>query len=75
MTLLHVIAAALLTGASAMTCPGSSAFFYAKCKLTVTFSNHSCANVTTEVKARIAGTNGWCDPHNKGALSHARGRE
>ena len=55
-----------LAGANAMTCPGSSAWIHAKCEISVTLPNADCASVIAEVKARAAGTDGWCDPHNKG---------
>ena len=47
-------------------CPGSKAFVHASCKMTVTFTASTCADVEEEVRLRVNGTDGWCDPHNKG---------
>ena len=47
-------------------CPGSKALVHASCKMTVTFTENSCADVEEEVRLRVNGTDGWCDPHNKG---------
>jgi cathepsin L len=56
----------LPTAAHADNCPGSKAFIHASCKMTVTFTASSCADVAEEVRLRVNGTDGWCDPHNKG---------
>jgi len=58
-----------LAGASAGKCPGSAAWIHAKCEFSVAFTGASCAVVQAEVAARIKGTDGWCDPHNKGTYT------
>ena len=47
-------------------CPGSKAWKSAKCRMKVSFSNDSCEYVELELMARLAGENGWIDPHNHG---------
>ena len=54
------------TGVSA--CPGSPAKMHAKCDMGVSFTD-SCDSVLTEINARVAGKNGWSDPHNGGVYS------
>jgi len=49
-------------------CPGSPARTHAKCDMGVTFTS-SCEAVLTEINARVAGKNGWSDPHNNGHYS------
>merc|ERR1712226_340848 len=47
-------------------CPGSKAWVHhASCDLTAQVMA-SCDDVMEEVKARVAGVNGWYDPHNRG---------
>lgn len=58
----------LAVPAVAMKCPGSPAFMHASCQVTVSFLA-SCDTVRAEVAARIAGENGWLDPHNRGNYS------
>jgi hypothetical protein len=41
---------------------------HAKCDMGVTFTQ-SCDTVLTEINARVAGKNGWTDPHNGGQYS------
>merc|ERR1719183_255410 len=65
-----MIRALLLSGILALSadpqCPGSGAFFHhAKCKMQVT-AQSSCQRVRAEIANRIAGVNGWYDPHNRG---------
>ena len=43
-------------GAAADVCPGSDAWVHASCENTVVFTSTSCADVMTEMKARISGT-------------------
>jgi len=62
-------AALAKAAASDSQCPGSSAWIHAKCKMSVTFPTNSCADVAEEIKARVAGKDGWCDPHNKGVYT------
>ena len=50
------------------TCPGSPASFHSKCKVHVSFTQ-SCAVVAIEILARIAGEQGFIDPHNAGTYS------
>ena len=66
MTMRASLLALLAAGASAMTCPGSSAWItHASCELTLTFAE-SCAAVRAEIADRAAGKGGWTDPHNGG---------
>merc|ERR1719478_1238816 len=60
MRLLLPIAFLLVCGAAFADdqCPGSSAWIHARCD-----------EVVEEITARVAGTDGWCDPHNKGKYS------
>ena len=51
----HVVLALAAYGASADVCPGSDAWVHASCENTVVFTSTSCADVMTEMKARIAG--------------------
>jgi len=57
-----------LTTATVSACPGSSAFFHAKCEMEASFTD-SCETVQTEMIARANGENGWVDPHNGGTYS------
>ena len=66
MRLLPLVVLLLPSAVRADNCPGSKAFIHASCKMTVTFTENSCADVEEEVRLRVNGTNGWCDPHNKG---------
>jgi len=53
----------------AMKCPGTGfPLLHASAELDATVSA-SCSDVKTEVKARVAGENGWKDPHNGGTYS------
>mmetsp|Transcript_64279 Transcript_64279/g.199415 ORF Transcript_64279/g.199415 Transcript_64279/m.199415 type:complete len:174 (+) Transcript_64279:63-584(+) len=61
-------ACALLAQAAATKCPGSPAWVHASCEATVSFPV-ACDAVRAEVKSRIAGENGWKDPHNGGKYS------
>jgi len=58
------------TLAAGMKCPGSVArLHHASCQTTATFEKGSCDAVIAEIKARIAGENGWKDPHNGGTYT------
>jgi hypothetical protein len=50
-----VVLALAAYGATADVCPGSDAWVHASCENTVVFTSTSCADVMTEMKARIAG--------------------
>ena len=52
----HLVLALAAYGATADVCPGSDAWVHASCENTVVFTSTSCADVMTEMKARIAGT-------------------
>lgn len=65
---LAVLGLAASTAARGAKCPGSPAFVHAKCQLAVSFPA-SCAAVSAEVQARVAGEGGWKDPHNNGRYS------
>ena len=66
----YLASAVLLLGdAHADNCPGSKALIHASCKMTVTFTASDCADVAEEVRLRVNGTNGWCDPHNNGTYA------
>eukprot|EP00440_Ansanella_granifera_P060462 gb/GFBE01065535.1/.p1 GENE.gb/GFBE01065535.1/~~gb/GFBE01065535.1/.p1 ORF type:complete len:177 (+),score=58.32 gb/GFBE01065535.1/:1-531(+) len=54
---------------AAADCPGSPAFMHAKQQVKVEFSENGCKDVRDEMLARIAGKNGWVDPHNRGTYS------
>lgn len=56
----------LCDGLLADNCPGSPSFIHASCKMSVTFAQNSCLDIMEEVSLRVNGTDGWCDPHNKG---------
>merc|ERR1719460_1430815 len=56
------------TTAGAMTCPGSSAGVHCGMELTTTASA-PCSTVFDEIKARLAGENGWYDQHNRGTYT------
>jgi len=60
-----------LATASAYKCPGSGAWLHAKAQVTATTSTTSCADVESEMEARVkAQQDGqWHDPHNKGVYS------
>mmetsp|Transcript_99908 Transcript_99908/g.149682 ORF Transcript_99908/g.149682 Transcript_99908/m.149682 type:complete len:174 (+) Transcript_99908:62-583(+) len=58
----------LFAHALATKCPGSPAWVHASCEATVSFPV-ACDAVRAEVKSRIAGENGWKDPHNGGKYS------
>lgn len=50
-------------------CPGSHASLtHAKCQMTVKLDS-PCDAVKAEILARVNGTNGWYDPHNRGIYS------
>jgi len=53
---------------AAMKCPGSGATTHAGMKL-IAMANASCSDVKAEAKARVAGQNGWVDPHNRGTYT------
>ena len=53
--MLRFVLALAVYGASADVCPGSDAWVHASCENTVVFTSTSCADVMTEMKARIAG--------------------
>merc|ERR1719215_316416 len=61
---------ALMGGvATAMNCPGSSASItHCGMELTTTAAA-SCAVVSEEINARLAGENGWYDQHNRGTYT------
>mmetsp|Transcript_10861 Transcript_10861/g.33493 ORF Transcript_10861/g.33493 Transcript_10861/m.33493 type:complete len:186 (-) Transcript_10861:86-643(-) len=46
-------------------CPSSKAYIYAWAKVTATFETAACADVQSEMRARVDGE-GWADPHNGG---------
>ena len=54
--MLRLVLALAVYGAAADVCPGSDAWVHASCENTVVFTSTSCADVMTEMKARIAGT-------------------
>lgn len=58
----------LLSAASTSACPGSPVRMHAKCDMGVTFAQ-PCDSVLAEINARIAGKDGWTDPHNGGVYS------
>merc|ERR1712113_811118 len=61
--------ASLFVVGDAMTCPGSATILpHAGMKITATAAA-SCDTVKAEMKARIAGANGWYDQHNKGTYT------
>ena len=63
-----VVLLALTTAAArkrADNCPSSKAYIYAWAKVTATFETASCADVQSEMRARVDGE-GWVDPHNGG---------
>ena len=67
---MRVAALLLVTSASAVerwfdVCPESDAVIHAWARTTVRF-DAPCKTVKNEVLARIAGKNGWVDPHNAG---------
>jgi hypothetical protein len=47
-------------------CPGSKAFVHAKCEMEIAFQSTDCKLVKEEITSRMAGGNGWTDPHNHG---------
>lgn len=49
------------------TCPGSSAWTHAKCKMTVRFQQ-PCSTVISEINLRLTSPT-WIDPHNRGTYS------
>merc|ERR1719240_2424050 len=52
-----------------MTCPGSAASgIHCGMELTTTAAA-SCDTVKAEIKARLAGANGWYDQHNRGTYT------
>lgn len=56
---------AAVAKAKASTCPGSGSWIHASCQLTAMLKA-TCADARDEIKARVAGTGGWYDPHNRG---------
>ena len=50
-------------------CPGSPASFHSKCSYSVQFSDSNCAQVQTEILARMQGNASWVDPHNGGTYT------
>mmetsp|Transcript_64280 Transcript_64280/g.199418 ORF Transcript_64280/g.199418 Transcript_64280/m.199418 type:complete len:174 (+) Transcript_64280:72-593(+) len=68
MTRVAATVCALFAPAVAMKCPGSPAWVHASCEVTVSFPM-PCSSVRSEVKSRVAGENGWKDPHNGGTYS------
>jgi hypothetical protein len=62
-------AAHATASSSSSSCPGSPASIHAKCEMTVTFPLSTCQEVREEILGRIAGANGWADPHNGGTYT------
>ena len=50
-------------------CPGSLQSFHSKCSYSVQFSDSNCAQVQTEILARMQGNASWVDPHNGGTYT------
>ena len=68
MARIALLIAVMAVPRASMKCPGSAAVGHASCQVTVDFPT-ACAVVQGEVEARIAGENGWKDPHNGGKYS------
>lgn len=69
MMMSRFVAMAGLTATSGMTCPGSAASgMHCGMELTTTAAA-SCSTVKAEIKARLAGENGWYDQHNRGTYT------
>jgi len=67
----RVVTGSILAGVAAADsykCPGSAASVHAWSEQTTTIAS-SCDKVREEIGDRIAGKNGWYDPHNKGHYS------
>ena len=50
-------------------CSGSKDSTHAKCDMAVSFPQDQCEIVQTEILSRMAGKDGWIDPHNRGTYS------
>ena len=51
-------------------CPGAKVWYgHARANVEASFDGSPCYVVRKEVRDRIAGVNGWSDPHNKGTYS------